>query len=91
MGKKKTESKRLENEESEVGEVLGVLTVTQAGRRGGSATLQNQGMDFFKKIGQKGGRRTAELYAAQLSEFGKKGGRLRRPTLDEFAREQDRH
>lgn len=59
------------------------LTVAEAGRRGGHATLANQGVDFFRKIGKKGGRRTAELYAHLLAEFGRKGGRPRRPSLAE--------
>ena len=59
------------------------LTVAEAGRRGGHATLANQGVDFFRRIGKKGGRRTAELYAHLLAEFGRKGGRPRRPSLAE--------
>jgi len=66
------------------------ITVSDAGRRGGRATLENQGTDFFRKIGRKGGRRTAELYADLLKEFGRRGGRPRRPTLSESAGEQDR-
>jgi general stress protein YciG len=57
------------------------ITVAEAGRRGGRATLENQGPDFFKKIGRKGGRRTAEMYREVLAEFGRKGGRPRRPAL----------
>jgi len=57
------------------------LTVAEAGRRGGRATLENQGVDFFRRIGAKGGKRTKELYADLLKEFGKRGGRPRRPML----------
>ena len=66
------------------------LTVTEAGRLGGYATLQNQGVDHFKKIGHKGGQRTAQLYRDLLREFGKKGGRPRRPTLEEFMEGENR-
>jgi len=66
------------------------ITVRQAGARGGRATLQNQGADFFKRIGKKGGKRTAELYRELLSEFGKKGGRPRRPALNESLGEKGR-
>lgn len=59
------------------------LTVAEAGRRGGRATLESQGIDFFKRIGKKGGQRTKELYGELLSEFGKRGGRPRRPVLNE--------
>ena len=65
------------------------MTVQEAGRRGGQATLQNQGVGHFKKIGHKGGRRTARLYRELLSEFGKRGGRPRRPSLDKYMEEED--
>jgi len=57
------------------------ITVAEAGRRGGRATFENQGADFFRRIGKKGGQRTKELYADLLKQFGKKGGRPRRPAL----------
>jgi len=66
------------------------LTVAEAGRRGGCSTLEKKGTEFFRRIGAKGGRRTAELYHDLLAEFGKKGGRPRRPALDKPAGEQDR-
>jgi general stress protein YciG len=66
------------------------ITVQEAGRRGGQATLQNQGRNYFQKIGRKGGKRTAELYQELLREFGKKGGRPHRPVLNELMGEQDR-
>jgi general stress protein YciG len=64
-------------------EKSGGLTVQEAGRRGGHTTLQNQGVEHFKKIGSKGGKRTAQLYRDRLSEFGKRGGRPRCPNLEE--------
>jgi general stress protein YciG len=65
------------------------ITVAEAGRRGGRATLESQGIDFFKRIGKKGGERTAELYKELLSEFGRKGGRPRRLALDEYMEGED--
>jgi general stress protein YciG len=59
------------------------MTVSEAGRRGGYATLQNRGTKHFQKIGRKGGKRTAQLYRELLSGFGKRGGRPRRPNLEE--------
>ena len=61
------------------------ISVQEAGRRGGESTLERRGTDFFREIGRKGGQRTAELYRELLKEFGKKGGRPKRPTLDESA------
>jgi uncharacterized protein len=58
------------------------LTVVQAGSRGGKATLERRGRDFFSEIGRKGGKRTAQQYSSLLSEFGKKGGRPLNPNLD---------
>jgi general stress protein YciG len=65
------------------------ISVREAGHRGGQITLQNRGVKHFKKIGRKGGQRTAQLYHELLSEFGKMGGRPRRPTLDETMGEKD--
>jgi general stress protein YciG len=59
------------------------ISVQEAGRRGGQATLQNQGVGHFRTIGRRGGKRTAELYRELLSDFGKRGGRPRRPSLTE--------
>jgi general stress protein YciG len=68
----------------------GGISVGEAGRRGGQATLQNHGIKHFKKIGHKGGQRPAMLYGQFLSEFGKKGGRPRRPILNNLMEEGDR-
>ena len=62
-------------------ETPGGISVREAGARGGRATLENQGVDFFRRIGAKGGKRTKEFYADLLKEFGKRGGRPRRPML----------
>lgn len=57
------------------------LTVREAGSRGGNSTLERYGRDHYIAIGKLGGKRTAKLYRQSLSEFGKRGGRPRRPTL----------
>jgi len=64
------------------------LTVKQAGARGGSRTLERHGREHFQAIGRKGGKRTAKLYRELLSDFGKRGGRPRRPALDEYMGEE---
>ena len=66
------------------------MTVQEAGRLGGQATLQNQGVKNFKKIGKKGGKVTTQKYRTLLHVFGSKGGRPRRPSLQEYMREEDR-
>jgi general stress protein YciG len=59
----------------------GRITVAETGRLGGNTTLKNQGTAFFKSIGKKGGEHTAKLYGHLLKEYGKRGGRPRRPVL----------
>lgn len=63
-------------------ETPGGISVREAGARGGRATLENRGTDFFKRIGARGGRQTARLYHDLLKEFGKRGGRPKRPPLE---------
>ncbi len=75
-------------EKSEV-ETSDGISVHEAGRRGGQSTLERRGTKFFQEIGAKGGRRTAELYADLLKQFGKKGGRPRRPALDQSMGEEN--
>lgn len=68
----------------------GQLTVAEAGQRGGKATLRNQGPDFFKNIGKRGGKRTAKLYSHLLKEHGGQGGRPTRPALGKSMGEKHR-
>lgn len=73
----------IKNPSDSPNEVLIEISVREAGRRGGRATLENQGRDFFSQIGKKGGERTAELYRDLLRQFGQRGGRPKRPALNE--------
>jgi len=57
------------------------ISVREAGRRGGNSTLNRKGIEFYRRIGRKGGQRTAELYAEVLKYFGSMGGRPRRPNV----------
>jgi len=66
---------------SSKGAVTDGITVREAGQRGGRATAERHGEDFFRRIGKKGGNRTAELYRHLLTQFGRRGGRPRRPAL----------
>ncbi len=58
-----------------------VMNVREAGRRGGESTLKRWGVSFFRDIGRRGGRRTAQMYRDLLKEYGKRGGRPKRPKL----------
>ena len=61
------------------------ITVAEAGRRGGIATRNRHGADFYRQIGAKGGAATKKLYGHLFREFGRRGGRPRRPSLNEPA------
>lgn len=66
------------------------ITVVEAGRRGGTTTRDRYaGTGFYQRIGAKGGKRQKELYHDLLAEFGKLGGRPKRPALEESAGEED--
>ncbi len=79
-------TRKTDENQDEVSEI----TVRESGARGGRATLENHGVEFFRRIGGKGGQRTAELYGDLLKVFGKRGGRPRMPTLSKSVREEDR-
>lgn len=66
------------------------LTVAEAGRRGGIATRDRRGIKFLRQIAKKGGATTKARWGHLYSEFGKKGGRPKRPTLDESVGEEGR-
>jgi len=66
----------------------GDISVRIAGRKGGTTTRDRYGSDFYRRIGKLGGERTRELYAEALKELGKRGGRPRRPSLDEYMGEE---
>jgi len=70
------------NSEADVVEASGAISVKEAGARGGRSTLERRGTEFFREIGAKGGRKRAELYRDLLAEFGRRGGRPRRPNLE---------
>ena len=53
----------------------GKMTVGEAGRRGGAATAQARGREFYKEIGRKGGEaRRGKLGSEGYRELGRKGG-----------------
>ncbi len=65
------------------------VTVREAGRRGGLATRDRYGSKFYRRIGYKGGESTRKRYASQLKEFGRLGGRRRRPSISTNTGEED--
>ena len=67
------------------------ITVAHAGQRGGRSTLQRHGVEFFRKIGRRGGTRTAELHRSLFKQFGATGGRPKRPTFTQDMGEKGHH
>ena len=88
--KMKKETSKLEAISTQVPAYKGQISVSEAGQRGGKATLRNQGPDFFKNIGKRGGKRTAKLYGHLMRERGKRGGRPRRPRFNKGLGEMHR-
>ena len=64
-----------------------MITVQEAGARGGRTTRERHGREFYQRIGKKGGKRTKQLYSELLKEFGGKGGRPCWPCLDDMGEE----
>jgi hypothetical protein len=73
---------KYKNPENQVG-VSSQITVQEAGARGGRATLEKHGPEFLRRIAKLGGESTARRYRELMSEFGRRGGRPRRPVLSE--------
>ncbi|MBA7613844.1 hypothetical protein ES703_21101 [subsurface metagenome] len=65
------------------------ITVQEAGRRGGLTTsARYRDTGFYQKIGRMGGLKFASLYRDLLAEFGRRGGRPRRPSLEDSMGEE---
>jgi len=64
------------------------MTVSEAGRKGGSTTAKRYGHEFYQEIGTKGGKKggqtTLERYGPQFyEEIGRKGGAKVRTLINE--------
>lgn len=60
------------------------MTVCEAGRKGGLSCLCNRGRAFFIEIGKKGQLEMRRKHPGMAAEWGKRGGRPRKPILDEI-------
>ena len=65
-------------------EVPSQITCREAGRRGGTMTRDRHGVASLRKIAKRGGEVTKMRYGHLFSEFGKRGGRPRRPALEDM-------
>ena len=62
----------------------GRLTVQEAGRLGGLKLLRSRGRAHFVNIGRKGQLEMRRKHPGMATEWGKKGGRPKKPDLDDI-------
>jgi general stress protein YciG len=60
------------------------LTVQEAGRLGGLSTLTKYGRQFYVDIGRLGQQAMRKQHPDMASEWGKLGGRPRKPNLNDI-------
>ena len=56
----------------------------EAGRKGGLSCLRNRGRGFFAEIGTRGQLEMRRKHPGMAAAWGKRGGRPRKPTLDQI-------
>jgi general stress protein YciG len=66
------------------------MSVSEAGRKGGQSILRNRGRRFYSQIGAKGQRKMRALHPNMASQWGKLGGRPRKPNLSEVVGENSK-
>lgn len=57
------------------------MTVAEAGKKGGLSVAKQYGRAFFSSIGRRGQRAQRSKYPEMAKEWGKMGGRPRKPAL----------
>jgi general stress protein YciG len=61
-----------------------VITVNEAGKKGGRTVLEKHGSQFFVRIGRLGNKAMRAKYPGRASEWGKLGGRPKKLTLNQI-------
>ncbi len=64
------------------------ISVAEAGRKGGLTVLNRRGRAFYSEIGKKGQQAMRQKYPNMASEWGKLGGRPKKPTLNQIMGEK---
>jgi general stress protein YciG len=62
------------------------ITVSEAGRRGGLKTLRERGRGYYSQIGKKGQENLRQKYPDMAKEWGKLGGRPKKPNLNDMGK-----
>ncbi len=65
-----------------------MVTVNEAGKKGGLMVLRKHGRGFFVEIGKRGQATMRGRYPGMAKEWGRRGGRPRKPTLAEIMGER---
>ena len=73
--------------EAQQAEATEVISVREAGRMGGLAVLRARGRGYFVELGRKGQRAMRLRYPGMAVEWGKLGGRPRKPKLEDIGEE----
>jgi len=60
------------------------LTVAEAGKLGGLKLLRTRGHDYFVAIGRKGQAAMRRRHPGMAAEWGRTGGRPKKPALQEI-------
>jgi len=66
------------------------MSVSEAGRKGGQTVLRNLGRKFYSRIGAKGQQKMRARYPNMASQWGKLGGRPRKPSLSQLVGENSK-
>jgi len=62
------------------------ITVNEAGKKGGLRTLTKLGREFYVGIGRKGQKSMRHKYPNKAREWGRRGGRPRKNSLDDMGK-----
>jgi len=65
-----------------------IISVVEAGRKGGLKVLSKRGRAFYSEIGRKGQQAMRQKYPNMASDWGKLGGRPKKLTLDQIVGEK---
>jgi len=62
----------------------GSISVAEAGKKGGLATLRTRGRHYFVSLGRKGQTAMRLKYPGMAAQWGRLGGRPRKPNLEQM-------
>ena len=65
------------------------ITVNEAGKKGGFRTMIKLGREFYVRIGKKGQKNMRRNYPNMAQEWGKLGGRPKKPSLMTWGSERN--